>query len=158
MSKLVPAYSLSYTLINFFVAGLFFILGLIVLRRKPNDKAAVLFHWTSMAIVAMISQMWGGYAFGIDVLDIILPSTYFVALAFMPALFIHFTLTFPHPKTHRRKLLIPVYVLSAGYSLWMSILFFRLPFPPTIEEFQVFLQVFHSGSWVYCHQHRCRNR
>lgn len=54
-------YSLSYILIALFVGAVFFFHGLFVLVKRPDDKAARVYHWVSIWAAIIIMTTWGRY-------------------------------------------------------------------------------------------------
>ncbi|MBC8145548.1 MAG: PDZ domain-containing protein [bacterium] len=96
--QLVRVYSTLYVSLILFVGLLFFALGLLVLRKRPDDEASLIFHLAMDCTAIMIMATAGRYSVEPEGLGHIVRVAYVFAYAFMTVLFFHFTLIFPSPK------------------------------------------------------------
>ena len=99
-------YSVFYLVSTIIVALLFFIVALFVLFKKPEMKAAQVFHWASIGLSVMLCLTWSN----LNTFDFV--SKYFfrtflhLSYVLTPALFVHFSFIFPRDYTYKwRKLL-----------------------------------------------------
>lgn len=106
-------YSVFYLVSTIIVALLFFIIALFVLFKKPEMKAAHVFHWASIGLSAMLCLTWSNLN-TIDFVSKYISRTFLhIAYALTPALFVHFTLIFPRDKTDNRQKLLKINYLIA---------------------------------------------
>ena len=147
---LVRFYNTRYLIIQCLVGSLYFFLGILVLIKKPGDRAAPVFHWASVAVGIMVMTTWSshiikplGLGHAIQVLDL-------AANAAIPALFVHLSFVFPRYKVTAVRKLIPIlYAISAGLLVWSGIMFLRATFPPSLVGYHRFLTVFHLLRWFF---------
>ena len=148
--SLVRFYGLRYLIIHTLVGILYFCLGILVLLKKPGDRAAYVFHWASVAVGVMVMTTWASYAIrpvglgqAIQVLDL-------AANAAVPALFVHLSFIFPRNKVMAVRKLLPVlYAVSAVLLVLTGILFLRAVFPLTVAGYHRFLPVFDVLRWFF---------
>lgn len=101
--KLINFYSSFYLISTSIVSLFFFIVALFVLIKKPELKAAHLFHWASISIVLMMCLTWSNpYAFS-SLFGMLFRIPFNIAYVLAPPLFAHFTLVFPRDNTHKWK-------------------------------------------------------
>ncbi|UCD37355.1 MAG: PDZ domain-containing protein [Fidelibacterota bacterium] len=142
-------YGLRYLLIQCLVGGLYFFLGVLAFVKRPGDKAALVFHWLSVAVGVMIMSTWASYAIlprglgsASQVLDLL-------ANAAIPVLLVHFSCVFPREKPRGERFIPALYLIAGGFFLWMTIAFLRALAPPSSADFQRFLQAFNTFRWFF---------
>lgn len=101
--KLTYFYSDFYIIATAIVAFFFFIIGLFVLLKKIELKAALIFHCASISISAMLCLTWANLNTFSFISQYISRIVLHIAYVSAPALFMHFTLTFPRDVTKRFK-------------------------------------------------------
>lgn len=105
---LINYYGKIYLISTSIVALFFFVIALFVLLKKAETKAAVIFHWASISVSAMLCSTWSNlntFSFiSLYLSRIIL----FLAYVSAPALFAHFTLVFPRDKSYKWRNLLRI--------------------------------------------------
>ncbi len=122
--RLVPFYNIFFVITIAAVGTIFLILGLMVLVRRRNDKAALVFHLAMNCVAIMIMATAGshnvppyGIGWGVAIV-------YTTAYTFLPFLFFHFTLLFPNEKwTSRKRVMAFLYGVATILSLWLATTF-----------------------------------
>ncbi len=148
--RLVHAYSSAYVVVAWFVGTLFFLSGVIVFSRRKDDVAAQVYHFGAVAVACVIMATWGCYAVQPVGIGQFVRAVFSTAYAFVPALFVHFSLVFPS----RRRSAVSgseylLYVIAAFLSVIMAFMFVRSTLPPSIRWFHSFLAVFNVTRWFY---------
>ncbi len=110
--KLTNFYSNFYVISTSIVALFFFIVALFVLLKKPELKAARLFHWASISIVLMMCLTWSNLNVFSEFWGVLLRIPFNIAYVMAPVLFTHFTLVFPRDNTYKWK-----WFLIVNYSI-----------------------------------------
>jgi signal transduction histidine kinase len=128
--SLIQDYSRPKIIVESFAALIFFLTGIAVVILQKNDNAARIFHHLSISIAALIVLTTGRFTiapFGMGyALEIIFQACYVL----VPALFLHFTLIFPHDKLCSKKtFLVPVYSIAGMLALWSAMTFLRVAYP-----------------------------
>lgn len=142
-AQLKPFYNKEYFVIQLLVGSLFFALGLLVLIKRPEDKAAYVFHWASVAVALLIMTTSNRYAGKLTVLSRILDIPYSAAGAFAPVLFLHFSFIFPRPKWEKAKALLPyVYLLAAGLAAYTAFTLYLANSQVSVEQFHRFAKAY----------------
>ncbi|MBE0538882.1 MAG: hypothetical protein IH620_04155 [Ignavibacterium sp.] len=101
--KLTNYYSVFYLISTSIVAFLFFTIGVFVLLKKPDLKAAYIFHWASIGISLMVCLTWSNLNTFSFLSKYIFRALLHISYVITPALFVHFTLAFPTDNTSRWK-------------------------------------------------------
>lgn len=136
---LVPHYSTRYILIQILVGSLFFFLGVYVIVRRPGEKAALLFHWNSIAIAAIILTTWGCYAIAPAGAGQMFRILFSAAYALTPAIFLHFCLTFPVEWRDGLRRIVPaMYAAGLLLACALGIAFVAATTPPSLGRFETF--------------------
>jgi hypothetical protein len=147
---LVKDYGTRYLVIQVLVGGLYFFLGILALVRRPDDKAALSFHWLSVAVGVMIMSTWSSYVirpwgigYVVQILDLLVNAA-------IPVLFVAFSFIFPREKAHGGgRFVIPIFLISAGFLFWIVLTFVQSLNPPTITEYTRFLFAFNTFRWFF---------
>jgi len=144
-------YSLSYILIALFVGVVFFSHGLFVLIKRPEERAARVYHWVSVWAAMIIMTTWGRYTIEPIGLGYIVRIIFCAAYAFTPVIFFHFSFLFPQQKfSSWKKIIIPGYILASILFLWTSISFISAVYPTlSIKNVRIFLLGFDSTRWFF---------
>lgn len=95
---LVPQYTPLYLLIIVVISGLFLVLGVLVLAKKPEEPHALTFHMAMNAVAVMLMATAGSHIIEPYGLGHAVRVGDHIAYAFMTVIFFHFTLQFPTPK------------------------------------------------------------
>ncbi|HCY76611.1 MAG TPA: hypothetical protein DHV28_11890 [Ignavibacteriales bacterium] len=101
--KLTNYYSVFYLISTSIVAFLFFTIGVFVLLKKSDLKAAYIFHWASIGISLMVCLTWSNLNTFSFLSKYIFRALLHISYVITPALFVHFTLAFPTDNTTRWK-------------------------------------------------------
>ena len=109
---------------------LFFLLGIFVTMKGPKEKATQLFQYacflTGIVIIATPSNFSSPSALS----GCLLRAVFHVCYAFVPVLFLHFTLVFPFErKSEISVLLKSLYSLAAAFSILLNYFFIKAVFP-----------------------------
>lgn len=116
---LIHYYDLFYLFSVILVSTLFFGVGLVVIWKKPEDPAALVYHLGSIATAVQLSTTWGGYVTTPAYLGMLLRVVFAGTYAFIPVMFYHLTRLFPRPRRSPGAALLPVLygtaaILAAG--------------------------------------------
>ena len=148
--SLVQAYGPTYLAVAWFVGTLFFVSGVVVIVRKRDDIAALVYHFGAVGVAVIIMCTWGRYTIGQEGTGQAVRAVFSTAYAFVPTLFLHFSLVFPtrrrSPFTESRYLL---YVVSGLLSVMMSLMFAKATLPYSEAWFRSFMAVFNVTRWYY---------
>lgn len=143
-------YSVLYIVIASIVGLLFFLIGVFVFYHRPDDKAAVLFHWGSMSAATMILVTSGRYTIEPEGLGIGLRMMFLLAQSLLPVLFFHFTFVFPREKWFSsRKYILSLYSVGFVLGVVPSILFLQAASTISIDYFHEFLYAFFTARWFF---------
>jgi signal transduction histidine kinase len=148
----LPAfYSFSYILIALIVGIIFGFHGLFVLIKRPEDRAARVYHWVSVGAAIIIMTTWGRYTIEPMGLGYIIRLLFCAAYAFTPVLFLHFSFLFPRQKMANWKfVIIPGYILASILFIWTSIAFLFSVLPTiSLKIVKIFLIGFDSTRWFF---------
>jgi len=105
---LVPYYADPAFLLVYFLVGLIsIVLGTAARVLKPADIKARLFYWLALSFAVTVVIQGDSYGLRPARWTTFIPCLFFiVGYAFVPALFVHFSLTFLHPSSRFRLLLL----------------------------------------------------
>jgi signal transduction histidine kinase len=143
------------------VASLFFGVGLVVSWKKPEDPAARVYHFGSVATAIQLSTTWGSYQTTPPELGPLLRVAFSSVYAFIPVLFLHLTVLFPRPRRSPASTLLPVlYGLAVILAVCTSATFVEAWSARSVELFhthrawfsatRVFLVVLvFGGLWMF---------
>ncbi|HZW38099.1 MAG TPA: HAMP domain-containing sensor histidine kinase [Ignavibacteriaceae bacterium] len=101
--KLVPFYSLRYSIIALLAGFIFIFTALLVLIKSQDKKAANIFHWASIATATIILTTWGYTQNTYFILTLITRILFHLAYTLVPILFLHFALSFPEDVSSKYK-------------------------------------------------------
>lgn len=146
----VSYYSPLYVMVAFSVGTLFFLSGLIVFLRRENDIAALVYHFGAVAVASVIMMTWGTYAEPLRSVGQIVRCCFSAAYAFIPVLFLHFSLVFPRKRTRfGRSEILPLYSLAVVLSIPMTVTLIKATSPVSIQWFHSFLFFFDVARWLF---------
>ncbi len=140
-------YSTNYLIIVILVSGLFFGVGLVVLMRRPDDRAARVYHLGSIGTALMLSTTWGQYgdAFSPGIWTRVVFSCMYTLV---PLLFFHFALVFPRRSwVHVHKVLPVLYGLALLLGGASGLTFLRAATNRSVELFSLHLDWFTATRW-----------
>jgi signal transduction histidine kinase len=107
---------------------LFFIIGIFVLLKKPEVKAAQVFHWASICLALMIGLTWSNLNTFSIITKYFLRNALHISYVATPALFVYFTLVFPRDNTHKWKKLLSIIYFIAFILAILNIYLFTYTF------------------------------
>ncbi len=140
--KLEKFYSAFY-LITACISGLLLILiGTFVLWKKFDNKPAKLLYWVNLFTAAVIMMTWGNYSNPLTIYDYFLHIIFSISYSLAPALFVHFTLSFPREKNVHRVVIVLLYSSAFFISLFSSIFFLKALSSSSVPDIQKYLVVF----------------
>lgn len=141
--KPVRFYSFFYIAAAFFI-GLFFIATAVVVLLKASDKkTAFLFNWASVGTSAIIMTTWSNNSVLPFEASLTLKTLFNLAYAFVPAGFVHFTLSFPEKHFKNLRRLLPVlYTISAVLFISTTVFFLLFHFNRSLSFLDAFLLIF----------------
>lgn len=144
-------YSLSYIIIALFVGAVFFFHGLFVLVKRPDDRAARVYHWVSIWAAMIVMTTWGRYTITPIGLGHLVRIFFCAAYAFTPVLFFHFSLLFPRQKwPYWKKIIVPLYTLATLLFLWSSTSFLLAVIPKiSVKILPFYLLGFDCTRWFF---------
>lgn len=146
--ELVPTstfYTTRYVIIVTLIGLLFFIIGVLVYLKKPEDKAALVFHWTTIGVALLIMTTWGKYTMEPFGSGIAVRFIFNMAYALLPLLFLHFTVVFPVDKFSGKKTIFGIlYAVSGLLIVWMNVTFIVAALQESVEWFARYLTSFTS--------------
>jgi signal transduction histidine kinase len=142
-APLIHYYDPFYLFSVILISTLFFGVGLVVTWKKPEDPAALVYHFGSVATAVQLSTTWGCYittpAFLGVVIRVVFSSTY----AFIPVTFFHLTRLFPRPRGKPATGLLPLlYGIAAILALGAGASFVQAWRGDSVPQFHNHLQWF----------------
>jgi signal transduction histidine kinase len=141
---LVPYYGSFYLIIVILVSGLFYVVGVFVRVRRPDDQAARMYHAGSVGTAVMLSTTWGHVGPPPEVIGVVLRMVFSTAYAFVPVFFFHFIRLFPRPRGlhagHRVQ--VGLYVLATILAVASSSSFWMAAETGLTSDFHVHLTIF----------------
>ena len=142
---LVKFYS-DFYIITAYLAGLLLILiGTFVILKKPDNKPARLLFWVNLITASIIIMTWGNHDNPPNVLDYVVHVIFSISYSLAPALFVHFTLSFPREKKISRFIIWLLYSSAFIISIFSSILFLRAISLTTANAIQEYLIIFNCS-------------
>lgn len=145
---LVRYYGVAYLVIVIFVSGLYFVVGILVFWRKPDDRAAWVFHLGSVGTAMMLSTTWGSCVDTPLALGVVLRVIFGVMYAFVPLFFFHFVRLFPRPHPLGNRILLPMlYAVAAILGLESGSTFITAWRADSIYLFHTHLAWFTATRW-----------
>jgi len=140
---LVNFYPKLFIISSIFVASIFLILAIFVLQRSFDKNYAYLFYWLSLGVAIYTTMTWGNYASIPFELGKVSRIVLHIGCSFVPALLIHFSLTFPVKKKFNKKIvLIPLYLISTIFVVALSICFLKYISGPSIYWMRMYAELF----------------
>ena len=145
--KLVKFYS-NFYIITAFITGLLFILiGTFVLWKKPDNKPVKLFKWVNLGAASIIMMTWGNYSIPPAIYDYVLRIIFSFSYSLAPALFVHFTLSFPKEKNVSKAVIRLLYATGLIISIFTSIYFLRAISESTVAAIRDYLVIFNFSRY-----------
>ncbi len=141
--ELINFYSLTYKIIALLVGLTFLLIGLFVLIKTNKSNVGQLFHWCMVAISMIILMTWGSFTNPNLTLGILSRAGFHFGYAFIPSLFLYFSLLFPfESKFGYRKFLPFVFGTSSLFALLLTLIFVLYAFNISVYWIQFYLMVF----------------
>ncbi|NWF89233.1 MAG: hypothetical protein HXY50_07180 [Ignavibacteriaceae bacterium] len=97
-AALINYYSVLYIFLSWLIGSSFFAIGIVVLIKAKAYKPARLFHWVTVFTALMIMMTWGYYNIEPKPFGYLIREILHLSVSIIPALFLHFTLSFPREK------------------------------------------------------------
>jgi len=117
-------YSLLYLIVQIIVGCVFFINGVYVIYKRPNELAAFIWHWATICTAIIIMCTWGKFSISPFGTGHIIRDIFSAAYAFVSTTYLHLTYVFPRVKLNKPNILFkPLYGFSLVLALWMIITF-----------------------------------
>lgn len=136
-------YSLPFILSTIFCGLLFFIFGIFVLLKCPENKAAKIFHWGSIGVAVILVYTWGNYTISPYGSGIAVRLLFQFSYTITPALFVWFSLTFPVDRVKQFKYpLMTDFFLGVVIALFNGWYFLLMIPDMTVKEISDYLNVF----------------
>ena len=141
-------YGAFYLVSVIIVSSLFFIVGLLVFWRKPDDPAGHVYHFGSIGTAVMLSTTWGSVLSTPAFLGPALRAIFSTMYAFVPLFFFHFIRLFPSPRENRLRSLLPfLYGLAAILAIGTSTAFIAAFRSGVVTDFHTYLTWFTFTRW-----------
>jgi len=152
--KLTPKYNAKDAIVMALASMLFLALGVFVWIKRPNDQAALMFHWTTTAAAVSVAASSQYQVFSLPVEGI---AHLVSSLAFMlaPVLFVHFTYLFPSRKLFGQTLADErrnwqwLYGISMTLSICSSAAFCLMRASMTEQTFQQYALILSVNRWGF---------
>jgi len=117
-------YSWLYLIVQIIVGCVFFINGVFVIYKRPNDLAAIIWHWATICTALIIMCTWGRFSITPFGTGHIIRDIFSAAYAFVSTTYLHLTYVFPRVKLNKPNVLFkPLYGFSLLLALWMILSF-----------------------------------
>lgn len=101
--RLGKEYTSRFIIINVVLGFIFWIMGVFVYLKKPDEKEARVFAWAAVLLGTSILMIWEGYPYSMRVLTYLTIIVYNIIYTLMPATILYFTLLYPEEKPFLRK-------------------------------------------------------
>ena len=146
----VPYNSLFYLLVISIVGGLFFLVAVFVLVKRPHSEISAVLYYAFLCVSIQICATFANLTLPNNFLGIFNRSAYIIFTGFIPVIFVHFSFVFPGIKwTRYRTLVIALYTFT--FFLVGSLVFlFNLSVNPINREtFTRFLYLYNVSRFFY---------
>ncbi len=146
---LTKYYDSTYLIIVIIVGLLYWGIAVFVVVKKPEDKAARVFHFASIMVAMIIMNTWGRYTIepmGIGYLVRFLNTAAYIMT---PILFVHFILLFPRERFWVDKIIKPLYVIAAIIVVWISVTFLLSAEPLVRISPELYIQAYSWGRILF---------
>lgn len=114
--SLINFYSIWYLLTISITSLFFFLTALFVIVRRPNDIAAIIFHWASIGIACIIDLTWANNNRSLLIPYYLSRIPFHFAYTLASLLFVHFTYVFPN-----KRLKLFLFIIIPGYLIALSL-------------------------------------
>lgn len=119
-AQLTPFFSKSYNIIVSIVGLFYFFIAIVVLVKRPDDRAGVVFHWASVMVAMIITLTWGCYMIEPLGMGHLIRIVNTIAYIMTPVLFLHFTLLFPRDQLWGKKFARILYIIAGALIIWIA--------------------------------------
>jgi signal transduction histidine kinase len=143
-SLILPRYySWLYLIVQIIVGCVFFINGVFVIYKRPEDLAANIWHWATICTAIIIMCTWGRFSITLFGIGHIIRDIFSTAYAFVSTLYLHLTYVFPRIKLKKANVLFkPFYMFSLILATWMIVTFELAAGYLSMDFFQYHLAAF----------------
>lgn len=136
-------YSTQYIIIASIASFIFFIIGIFVLIKRPEDSSAKYFHAGSLATSLIIATTWGNYNIEPIGIGYFIRIIFSAAYSFAPLFFIEFVFSLRHRKRKSYKYIRGLlYAVAIIYFTIQAVAFVNFVFEKSIESIHSYLNVF----------------
>jgi signal transduction histidine kinase len=122
-TELTAFFKTSYIYIVLFVGLFYLFVAILVIVKRPENKAARVFHWASVMVAMIIMLTWGCYSIEPMGLGHFIRILNTIAYILTPVLFFHLTLRFPNEQHWGSNVLRLLYLSAAGIIVWIAAAF-----------------------------------
>jgi signal transduction histidine kinase len=122
-TELTAFFKTSYIYIVLIVGLFYLFVAILVIVKRPENKAARVFHWASVMVAMIIMLTWGSYSIQPTGLGHFIRLLNTIAYILTPVLFFHLTLRFPKEQHWGNNVLRLLYLCAAGIIVWIAAAF-----------------------------------
>ena len=140
--RLVKFYSSFYLIIAGISGLLLILIGTFVLWKKPGNKPAILLYYVNLFTAAIIMMTWSNYTVPPTIIDNSLHIIFSISYSLAPALFVHFTLSFPREKKIPGIVIQLLYSSAIIISIFASVFFIKATYSASLIDIRQYLTVF----------------
>ncbi|MEN8193923.1 MAG: ATP-binding protein [Bacteroidota bacterium] len=141
--RTVPFYTSYYLMIASFVSLFFFIIGIIVLIKKPELNSAKLFHAATVSTGVIMATTWGNYSIEPLGVGYVIRVIFSAAYSFAPIFFIDFVLSLRERKNKSYQYVRPaLYIIAITIFILQAFSFLNFVNVKTIDSIQLYLSIF----------------
>lgn len=142
---LVPKYGKRLILINMLLGMLFWVVGVFVYLNKPEERAARVFAWGSVAISVSVMIFWRGYPYDAKEVGYLLSALYLIIYPSVPALILYFTALYPKEKRilqNHKFLPIVLFIPSFSFIILLEATYLSVLKFHSLETYQSYRHIY----------------
>lgn len=140
--KLIKFYSVFYIITAYLAGFLLILIGTFVIFKRPDNKPARLLFCVNLITSSIIMMTWGYYNTPPTIIDYIINIIFSISYSLAPAIFVHFTLSFPREKKIPGVIIWLLYASAIVISILSSIFFIRAISSTSLEAIKEYLLIF----------------
>ncbi len=140
--KLIKFYSIFYIITAYLAGFLLIVIGTFVILKKPDNKPARLLFWVNLITASIIMMTWGNYNNPPTIVDYVIHAIFSISYSLAPAIFVHFTLSFPREKNVPKVFIGFLYSSALIISILTSIFFIKAISSATADAIKEYLIIF----------------
>lgn len=146
---LTKYYDFTYLIIVIIVGLLYWGIAVIVLVKRPGDKAARVFHYASIMVAMIIMNTWGRYTIEPMGIGYLIRFLNTIAYILTPVLFVHFILLFPRERNRIDTIVKPLYAVAAVIIGWITVTFLLSAEPFVKIPPELYIQAYRWGRILF---------